>query len=66
MHALNKTANCFQLVACGCGMCEIGSLEAPIVAIFWRFQAANPGLQRTLDFALILMFRQKTYVAEIL
>jgi hypothetical protein len=53
-----------QPVACRSGMCETGPPQTPFTGIFRRFQAANPGLQRTLDFGLILMFRQKTYVTK--
>jgi len=53
-----------QPVACCSGMCETGPPQTPFTGIFRRFQAANPGLQPIPDFALIRMFRQKTYVTK--
>jgi hypothetical protein len=53
-----------QPVACRSGMCETGPPQTLFTGIFPHFKAANPGLQPTPDFALIRMFRQKTYVPE--
>jgi hypothetical protein len=48
----------FQPVACCSGMCETGPPQSPFTGVFPHFQATKRGLQRTLDFALIRMFRK--------
>jgi hypothetical protein len=53
-----------QPVACRSGMCATKPPQTQFTGIFGRFQAANPGLQPIPDFALIRMFRQKTYVTK--